>query len=145
MSNGFYSSRRFHPLTPADFFKGMLSFNDFFDKGFLPETGGFRADLKETDSDYVLEAELPGFKKENISVEWENGRLLITAKKDAETKEEKENYIKQERYYGELSRRFRVEGIKEKEMTAEYKDGILKVTMPKIEPTPDTKTKVNIE
>lgn len=143
--SGFYPYRRFHPLTPGDFFKGVHNFNDFWEKGFLPETGSFRADLKETDSAFILEAEMPGFKKENITVEWENGRLLVSAKQEEETKEEKENFIKRERYYGELSRRFRVEGIKENEITAEYKEGILKVTMPKTEPTTDTKTKINID
>jgi len=145
MSNGFHSSRRFHPLTPVDFFRGVLSFNDLFEKGLLTDTAGIRADLKETDAAYILEAEMPGFKKENIEVEWQDGRLLVSAKQEQETKEEKENYIKRERYYGEVSRKFRVDGIKEQEITAEYKEGILKVTMPKAEPTIENKTKINID
>jgi HSP20 family protein len=147
----FFSCQRFfvncnrYPLAPADFFRGMLNFNDFLEKGFLAETSGIRADLKETDSAYILEAEMPGFKKENIEVEWHDGQLLIAAKQEQETKEEKENYIKRERTYGEVSRRFRVDGINEKAITAEYKEGILRVTMPKAEPAPDTKTKIDIK
>lgn len=69
---------------------------------------------------------------------------MVSAKKDEETKEEKENYIKRERYYGEVSRRFRVAGIKEQEISAEYKEGILKVTLPKSEPAAETKKKIDI-
>ncbi len=137
--------RRYHALTPFDFFRGAVSFNDLFEKGFLTDTAGIRADLKETDAAYVLEAEMPGFKKENIEVEWQDGRLTISAKQEEEKKEEKENYIKRERYYGEVSRRFRVEGIKENEITAEYKEGILKVTLPKAAPAIEGKTKISIE
>lgn len=141
--SSFYPSRRFHPLTPGDLFRNL---NDFWEKGLMAETTGMRADLKETESAYILEAELPGFKKENISVEWQDGRLLVAAKKEEETKEEKENYIRRERTYGEVSRRFRVEGIKPEEITAEYKEGILKVNMPKTEPVaPENKTKINID
>lgn len=137
--------RKYHALTPFDFFRGALSFNDMFDKGWLADTGGIRSDLKETDTAFILEAEMPGFKKENISVEWSDGRLMVSAKQEEEKKEEKENYIKRERYYGEVSRRYRVEGIKENEITAEYKDGILKVNMPKADPTTTAKTKINID
>jgi HSP20 family protein len=139
MSNTNYPSRRFHPLTPSDFFRGMLGSkmaDDFFEKGWLAETSSMRADLKE--------AELPGFKKEDISVEYQDGRLLVSAKKDEETKEEKQNYIKRERYYGEVSRRFRVAGIKEQDISAEYKEGILKVTLPKSEINPETSKKIDI-
>ena len=111
----------------------------------LPEAVRRRAELHETDAAYILEAEMPGFKKENISVEYRDGRLYVEAKKEEETKVEKKNYIKQERYFGEVSRRFRVDGIKEQEITAEYKDGILKVTMPKAEPQPETKKTIAIK
>jgi len=137
--------RKYHALTPFDFFRGALSFNDMFEKGWLTDTGGIRSDLKETDTAFVLEAEMPGFKKENISVEWSDGRLMVAAKQEEEKKEEKENYLKRERFYGEVSRRYRVEGIKENEITAEYKDGVLKVNMPKAEPTTNAKAKINID
>jgi len=137
--------RKYHALTPFDFFRGALSSNDLFEKGWLTDTGGIRSDLKETDTAFVLEAEMPGFKKENISVEWSDGRLMVAAKQDEEKKEEKENYLKRERFYGEVSRRYRVEGIKENEITAEYKEGILKVNMPKAEPAATAKSKINID
>lgn len=153
MSKESKPARRFYPLAPSDFFNAMLGgwkmaderWDEFWEKGMLPEAVRIRADLHETDSAYILEAEMPGFKKENISVEYRDGRLHVEAKKEEETKVEKKNYIKQERYFGEVSRRFRVEGIKEQEITAEYKDGILKVTMPKAEPQAETKKTIPIK
>lgn len=141
-----YPSRKFFPLTPPEFFRGWFpkSFEDWFEKDWMAETGTMRADLKETDTAYIVEAELPGFKRENISVEYKGNNLLIEAKKEEEKKEEKENYVRRERYYGEVARRFRVEGIKTDQINAEYKDGVLKVTLPKIEPSTEEKKKIAI-
>ncbi len=146
MSESKYPAHRFYPPTPADFFRGLGSrwFEDWFDKGGLAEAGSMRADFKETDDAYILEAELPGFDKEDISVEYKNNRLWVSAKKEEETKEEKENYIRRERHYGEVSRRFWVTGIKNQEISAEYKDGVLKVTLPKIEPNTESGNKIEI-
>ena len=140
-------ARRFHPLMPSEFFRGMFSpkmYEDWLEKDWLAETGTMRSDLKETDTAFVVEAELPGFKKENITVEYKDNRLVIEAKKEEESKEEKENYVRRERHYGEVSRRFRVEGIKADEINAAYKDGVLTVTLPKIEPTAEEKKKIEI-
>ena len=138
-----HPSRRFFPLAQSDIFKGWLpkSFEEWFEKDWVARIGSMRADLKETDTAYIVEAELPGFKKEDISIEYKNKQLVIEAKKEEETKEEKENYIRRERYYDEASRSFMVEGIKADEINAEFKDGVLKVTMPKVEPTTEEKTK----
>lgn len=152
MSNESKPARRFYPLTPSDFFNAMLGgwkmaderWDEFWDKGIMPESVKMRADLHETDTDFILEAELPGYDKKNISVEYKNGRLYVDANKEAEIKVEKKNYLRQERHYGEVSRRFRIEGIKEQEITAEYKDGVLKVIMPKSESQPETKKSIDI-
>ena len=148
MSESKHPVRRFYPLTPGDFLRNMFSpdtYEDWFDKGFLPEARSMKADLRETEKEYILEAELPGFKKENISVEYKDNRLLVSAKKEEETKEEKENYLRRERHYGEVSRRFWVEGIKDQEINAEYKEGILKVIMPKAEPPAEAKSKIEVK
>lgn len=139
-------SRKFFPLTPSDI-KGWFpkSVEDWFEKDWLAKVGAMRADLKETDTAFIVEAELPGFKKEDISLEYKNSTLMIEAKKEEETKEEKENFIKRERYYGEASRSFMVEGIKSDAISAEYKDGVLTVTMPKVEPTAEEKKKIEIK
>lgn len=147
MSEKRHPMRRFHPPMPVNF-RDMFSpdfYEDWLDKGWWPEARKMTADLKETDTAFVLQADLPGFKKENISVEYKDNRLEVSAKKEEESKEEKENFIRRERHYGEVSRRFWVEGIKEQEISAEYKEGVLTVTMPKVTPTTEAKQKIEIK
>ena len=84
---------------------------------------------------HILDAELPGFSKEDIHAEVRNGYLTIHAehKSENEEKDEKNNYIRRERSYGSFSRSFDLEGIKSDEITASYKDGVLSLTLPKEE------------
>ncbi|MBQ6372763.1 MAG: Hsp20/alpha crystallin family protein [Oscillospiraceae bacterium] len=91
----------------------------------------FRTDVIDTGDAYVLEAELPGFSKENISLDIENDCLTITAERKKDENEEKKNYVKRERFYGSFSRSFDVSGINVDGITASYNDGILKLEMPK--------------
>lgn len=95
----------------------------------------FRTDITEKDGTYVLEADLPGFKKEDISVDIDKDCLTITAEHKSEEKEENaDSYIRRERYYGSYTRSFNVKGIDTEAITAAYNDGVLTLTMPKKEP-----------
>ncbi|HZJ58282.1 MAG TPA: Hsp20/alpha crystallin family protein [Clostridia bacterium] len=141
--------RRRNGLTPIDLFKGFFGrdlMDDFFGNDMLSGgmTGGFRADIKETEKEYVVEAELPGYNKEDIDIDLVNDRLTISAKKNEEIKEEKENYIRRERRMGQASRCFLVSGIKNDEVKAEYADGLLKVTLPKEEEGRTRNTRIDI-
>lgn len=92
----------------------------------------FRTDITEKDGKYVLEADLPGFKKEDISVDIDKDCLTITAEHKSEEKEENaDSYIRRERYYGSYTRSFNVKGIDTEAITAAYNDGVLTLTMPK--------------
>lgn len=96
-----------------------------------------KTDIQEKDGNYLMDIDLPGFSKENINAELQNGYMTITAKKDEsnETKDEDGNYIHRERYTGSCSRTFYVgEGITEEDIKASFKDGILRLTLPKEEP-----------
>ncbi|MCQ2425425.1 MAG: Hsp20/alpha crystallin family protein [Lachnospiraceae bacterium] len=104
------------------------------------ENNFFRTDIRQTDSGYLLEAELPGFKKEEIAVDLEGKTLTITAKKEEndEKKDEKEGYLRKERRTGSYSRSFRLNGIRTEDVTASYEDGILRIELPKKElPAPE--------
>ena len=95
----------------------------------------FRTDITEKDGKYILEADLPGFKKEDISVDIDKDCLTISAEHKSEENEEDVNsYIRRERYYGSYSRCFNVKGIDTEAITAAYNDGVLTLTMPKKEP-----------
>ena len=95
----------------------------------------FRTDITEKDGQYILEADLPGFKKEDISVDIDKDCLTITAEHKSEEKEENaDSYIRRERFYGSYTRSFNVKGIDTEAITAAYNDGVLTLTMPKKEP-----------
>ena len=93
-----------------------------------------RTDIRETDTSYELDVDLPGFKKEDIKAQVENGYLTISAAKGVEKKEDdkKGQYIRQERFSGACSRSFYVgDNVTEQDITAKIEDGILKLSIPK--------------
>ncbi len=145
-----YFRGRREGLMPSDFFKGVVGTNiidELFNTNFLAKTSPtIRTDIQETDQAYILEAEMPGFNKENIEVEWQDGILTLSAKQKEEVTEEDQerNYVRKERYYGEISRSFRIDGIDDANIKAGYKEGILRVTLPKAA-TVEKKKTVDIE
>lgn len=90
-----------------------------------------KTDIKETEDAYIVEAEMPGVKKENVELVCEKGILTIIAKANGEKTEEKEGYIRRERMAGEMTRRFELEDIDEEKISAKMEEGILTVTLPK--------------
>lgn len=93
-----------------------------------------KCDVKETEEGYQIEAELPGFKKEEIKVEVEEGCLTITAETSSEQEENQEKgYIRRERRFGKVSRSFNFEDISEDKISAKYDNGILNIIIPKEE------------
>ncbi len=107
-----------------------------------------KTDVNETDENYELEVDLPGFKKDEINVNLENGYMTISASKglDTEKKDKHGKIIRQERYAGAMSRSFYVgEGVKTEDVKAKFEDGVLKLDIPKKELNlPGTST-INIE
>ena len=93
-------------------------------------------DVRENENSYELDIELPGYKKEDVSAKLENGYLTIQARKTTEDgeKDQKGNYIRRERYAGTCSRSFYVgEDVKQEEIRDKFEDGILKLTVPKVD------------
>lgn len=111
-------------------------FEDIFDDPFFEKRDSklMRADIKEKGENYVIDVDLPGYEKENIEIELENGYLKVTAKVNKDIDDENEKYIHKERFYGECSRSFYVgDNIKEEDIKAGFKNGILSLTVPKNE------------
>lgn len=123
--------------------------DDFFSDSLFPSVFNsahpIKADVRETDKEYIIDAEIPGAKKEDIKLDLRDDTLTIMVQQNAETKEEKENYIRRERRYGSYSRSFYVENVKQENVTAKYNDGILSVVLPKAEPTKQTNRNIDIQ
>ena len=111
-----------------DFFRG----DDFFTRR---EQSLMKTDIKEKGDKYIIEIDLPGYEKENINLELKEGYLIVSAKVEKnENSDENERYVHKERFYGECSRNFFVgEDVTEEDIHAEFKNGILKVTIPKMD------------
>ena len=111
-------------------------FNDpFWRDDFMQFGAGasFKVDVEDKGDSYELTADLPGLKKEEIALHYENEYLTISAQRN-EAKDEQDktgNFIRRERRTGSMSRSFYIGDIDEKKVSAEFKDGVLKVTMPK--------------
>lgn len=95
--------------------------------------GTLKSDIKETETSFVVEAELPGFDKKDINVEMEDGILSITAEKVKTEEEKSEKYIRKERYSGKWYRSYTFEGVDNEAVKAKYENGILIVELPKVQ------------
>lgn len=119
---------RLFDLFREPFFHGALSP--------LRDLGGFssfKVDVKDNGDAYELTADLPGVKKEEISLSYENSYLTIatTREENKDEKDDKDSYIRRERSVGSTSRSFYIDDVDEGKVSAEFKDGVLKVTLPK--------------
>ena len=122
--------RRVHSVAAFDPFRDFEDLErSFFDNS--RAVSGFRTDVTDTGDAYKLEAELPGFSKNDIKIDIENDCLTISAERSMENKDEKHNFVKRERYYGSFSRSFDISGINADAIEAAYNDGVLTLTMPK--------------
>ena len=104
-----------------------------------------KTDIKETDAGYELEIDLPGFTKDEVSAELNNGYLTVSAAKGLDQDEQEKDtgrYIRRERYAGSCARSFYVgDDITEEDIKAEFKHGILKIFVPKKEAKPEVEQK----
>ena len=104
--------------------------------------GSITTDIHETDSAYVVECDLPGFRKEDIHVDVSDSTLTISAERHSEheDKDKKGSYLRCERSYGSFSRSFSLDGVDDAAISAGFTDGVLTLTLPKlIEQKPETR------
>ncbi len=115
-----------------DLFDDFFRDDDFFTR---KERNLMKTDIREKKDKYIVEVDLPGFDKENIKLSLNNGYLEINAKVEKEDKKDKEErYVRKERFFGECSRSFFVgDDITEEDINAEFKNGILRIDIPKKE------------
>ena len=122
---------------------------DNFERNFFGSSNStvssFRTDIRDEGDKFVLEAELPGFKKEDIKLDLKDGVLTISAQHSEESEEKKNSYIRRERRYGSFSRSFDVSGIQEDHITAAYNNGVLELTLPKAQPVVPAARQIDIQ
>lgn len=121
---------------------------DNFQKQFFRDSNAtlpaFRADIRDLDDKFVLEAELPGFNKEDISLDLKEGILTVKAEHKEDQTQKQGEYIRRERRTGSFARSFDVSGIDESGISAAYKNGILEVTLPKQAPVVPESRQIDI-
>ena len=123
-------------MLPRKFYLDSI-FDNFIDER---EMDNMRCDIYEKGNKYYIEADIPGISKENLNVECHNGYLTISATKNGEEEYEDKNFIRKERFYGSMQRKFYVGNVEENQIEAEFKDGVLKIVVPKEDKEKNKKT-----
>lgn len=126
-------------LIPWEKETNLFRFMDDIEQSLSNKLSGearFRVDICDKDNGYLLAAELPGFNKEDISVELQDKTLVINAvhKSEKEDKDKDGKFLRRERYYGSFSRSFDVSEIDVDKIKADYKNGVLELDLPKLKP-----------
>ena len=121
--------------------------DDFFRSFFGSGSENFRVDVKDEGDHYLLEAENPGAKREDVHDSEDDGLLTISDEWNSEKKDSKDDkrYVISERRYGSVERSCSVDNIAEDQISAEFTDGVLKLTMPKKTPEEKTPRKIEIK
>ncbi len=113
-------------------------FDDIFDEPMFGRNDNkiMKTDIKETENGYEIIVDLPGYNKNNLHISIEEGYLTVNAKQEKEHNEKDNHgkFVRRERFFGECSRSFYVgEEIKEEDIKASYKDGVLTIDVPKVD------------
>lgn len=130
---------------PTLFGENLMDVFDDFDRSFFRGFGNadralygkhaqnmMKTDVRETEGAYEVDVDLPGFSKDEINLDLENGYLTISAQKSLEKKNDSGKMLRQERYCGMMQRSFYVGGyVTEEDVKASYESGVLHITVPK--------------
>lgn len=122
----------FNPFRELEEFEHSLFALDSF--------GSFRTDIEDVGDKLILSADLPGFKKDDIKIDIDADRLVINAERHSNYEKKDGSFLRCERSYGNYSRAFSLSGINADDIKASYEDGVLKLELPKQQPTkPETR------
>lgn len=141
-------NRKKNDLLRSEFgdFGSML--DDFFSESFpfrrSLEADTFKVDVEDGEKEYIVHAELPGVKKEEVSLSLEDGRLRISVQRDEEKEEKDKNYIHRERRVCSMERNIFLQEAGEENIKAKLEHGVLKIEIPK-NPHVDTSRRIEID
>jgi HSP20 family protein len=128
----------------------MKMFEDVFNDKLSPffssmMTPSFKVDISEDDNSIFIEADMPGVNKEDIKVSMDNDLLSITAERTQSEEEKKKGFHRVERSWGCISRSFTLgENVNTEKIEAKYDNGVLKIVIPKVEPTQKKETAIPV-
>lgn len=136
--------RHTNHMTAYDPFRDMEEFERNF---FNDSIGSFHTDIREEEHDFVIEADLPGFKKEDIHLDVDGDTLTISAERNVskDEKDDKDHYVRRERSWGRFARSFDLSEVDANSIKAAYNDGVLTLTLPKKAVTAPTARRLEIE
>ncbi|MBP7401035.1 MAG: Hsp20/alpha crystallin family protein [Clostridia bacterium] len=144
----FNRRRPMFPFTNNRFDDFLHVMDDFFNDASpfhrTLATQNFKVDVRETENQYCVEAELPGVKKEEIRLDLEDGRLTIAVEHEETNEETKGDYIHRERRFGTMQRSLILEDAVQEGIKATFKDGVLEITVPRSEQA-KKKTRIDID
>ncbi|KRK46922.1 Hsp20/alpha crystallin family protein [Secundilactobacillus kimchicus] len=138
----YLANRNFDDLDPMNFFGGLENFGrNFF------SDNSMKTDIKESDKDYEVSAELPGFKKDDIHLDYRDDTLRINGVHDLQRQDKDDDgrVLRQERSFSNVSRSFYLPGVDIDQVKATYDGGVLKLTLPKKATTKDDNHQISID
>ena len=137
----------YNPFRELENFERAFFGDGFFNDRAMNALAEFKTDIQDKGESYLLEADLPGFKKEDIHIDLDGDTMTISAERHSEheEKDKEGRYLRCERSYGSYRRSFDISGIEEGAMKAEYTDGVLKLTMPKKQQTVSSARRLEIQ
>ena len=115
-------------------------FNDFFSDAY--EGKMMKVDIRDQEQVFILDAEIPGVRKEDIKILTNDDMLTINVKREEKSSSGNEKYLRKERKFGSFSRTFTIRDIDKENINARYTDGILTVTLPKLSGEEHVRTKI---
>lgn len=126
-----------------DYFDQMIN-NGFFGSPDI-DCAPCRTDILDRGDKFVLMADMPGFRKEEIKIGIDGDMLTLSAERREEANDGEKNFVRRERKYGSLTRSFDIQGIDTGKISASYQDGVLTLDLPKIVETKPASRKIQIQ
>ena len=130
----------------SDDYFGSNWLKSFFDLPLLNSSNVLKTNIKKEGDNYIYEVDVPGVGKEDVSVNYEEGYLIVEVSNKQSYSSTSDSYVKQERYVGSCSRSYYVGEVDESKITAKYHNGIICITVPSTEKDKKHQTKtINIQ
>ncbi len=131
-----------------NFFDDMMNVRNWMNPSFFDETPDYmKTDIAETEKEYRVKVDMPGFNKKDIHISYNNNVLTITGHRDtfSDESDKEGNILHSERSYGQLSRQYRLPDVDIDKVNAKYTDGVLILTLPKLALNGDDGNRIEID